>query len=153
MARKLRLLAIIAATFTLGGCPESGLDIVDGSREEIHFDLYVQVRYPEGYLDTTRDQSCVVTSWRKDAGTGEIEADTLIEDRCVLYAMAGWHFKVTRRYLLGDHERIVFHVVSTGATTQGTATVSYQKSQVWFDAPLSITDTINVTLHDITRPP
>ena len=150
MNRTLTITAVVLVAICIGGCPSNDLDL-EGSRTAVAFEIYIPIRSVTG--EEFEAQSVTVTSWRTNAATGEVEADTTIETRYTVAAGEYAEVKADREYNVGDHERIVFHVISTGATTQGTATRTYQKGQASisiFTGLNSIVDRIAITVSDIT---
>jgi len=161
MNRKFVAFCAALVAISIGGClpEEIGLEDLDleGSRVAIDFEITAVIRHETE--NTLEAQSVTITSWRMNATTGQVEADTTIETRYTTpagaYTAGGAHaeVKALRGYNVGDHERIVFQIISTGATTQGTATSTYQKGQatvsIWTGRN-TIRDQINVTVSNIT---
>ena len=129
-----------------GGCPGLDIEIPEGSREAIDFEILFNITHETESL--LEPQEVVVTSYRQNTVSNEIDTHTTIETRYTTQEDTFAQVMVLRGYNVGDNERIVFNVISTGATSQGTRTVTYQKGQALFG---KITDTFPIICADITQ--
>ncbi|MCB9854626.1 MAG: hypothetical protein H6818_02980 [Phycisphaerales bacterium] len=114
-------------------CDNLGLDIPDASRESVQFRIRFSIQHATE--DLLESQSVTVTSWRKLSGTGQADEGSTIENRYTTAdAIPSAEITVLRGYNFATGERIVFHVLSTGATTQASETFEYQLSQAHPDS-------------------
>jgi hypothetical protein len=147
----------IALLVACGGseCGNLGLDIPNGSRERVQFRITLNITHATE--DSLEAQNVIVTSWRKLPDSDIPDEGSTIETRYdteddVFTA----HVLVEREYYFASSERIVFEVLSTGATTQGKKTLIYHLSEsypeILFDDKRVIVETEVVYCRPTTTP-
>ncbi|HPF39872.1 MAG TPA: hypothetical protein P5081_01855 [Phycisphaerae bacterium] len=127
--RFVKLLAIVALVVCSGAeCDNLGLDIPDATRESVQFKIHFVIEHAtESLLES---QSVTVTSWRKLADSGQVDEGSAIENHYNTADAVPWtEITVLRGYNIATGERVVFHVLSTGRTTQASETFEYQLNQ------------------------